>query len=533
MMESYRRGAELELLDTTLGQQLRHTAARFPGRPAIISRHQNVRLTWGELDARVDEWAAGLAGMGLRAGDRVGVWSPNCVEWVILQLASARAGMTLVNVNPAYRSHELRYVIRQSRMKALFLWEQDQRANYREILEAAVDGHPGVTDMYFGPGFRWPAAGAVQANPLPDDVVNVQYTSGTTGNPKGVLLTHRNILNNGLLIGRQMKMTPEDLICVPVPLYHCFGAVIGVMTALVHGCGLLLPNWSFDARTVLEAIHHERATAVYGVPTMFIAELNDPEFAQYDLTSLRTGIMAGAPCPIEVMKKVAGLMHCRELTIAYGQTESSPVITMSAADDPLDVRVSTVGTVLPETELKIVSAETGQTVPTGVQGELCSRGYLVMKSYDGEPEATAEAIDVEGWLHTGDLAVMREDGNIRITGRAKDMIIRGGENISPREIEEFLHEHHGVAEVQVVGLPDERLGETIAAWVRLRNGENLTAEELRQWCRGQIAHFKIPQHVRFVDSFPTTASGKIQKFRIREIEIEKLGLQQAAMITTA
>jgi len=532
-MESYRRGIALPLLDTTLGEQLRLTASRFPDRPAIISRHQNARLTWQELDSQVDDWAAGLMGMGLVPGNRVGIWSPNCIEWVILQLAAARAGLTLVNVNPAYRSHELRFVIAKSKMKALFLWEQDSRANYRQILETAVDGHPGVTDVYFGPGFHWERRGEVHCHPKPDDVANVQYTSGTTGSPKGVLLSHRNILNNGLLIGRQMNVTEQDVICVPVPLYHCFGAVIGVMTALVHGCALVLPNWSFDARTVLEAIHHERATAVYGVPTMFIAELNDLEFPHYDLSSLRTGIMAGAPCPIEVMKKVVGLMHCRELTIAYGQTESSPVITMSSAADPLEVRVSTVGTVLPETEVQIVSTETGQRVPVGVQGELCTRGYLVMRGYDGEPEATAAVIDAEGWLHTGDLAVMREEGNYRITGRAKDMIIRGGENISPREVEEFLHLHPAIAEVQVVGLPDERLGESIAAWVRLRNGNQITAEELQGWCRGQIAHFKIPQHIRFVDSFPTTASGKIQKFRIREIEIERLGLLRAAMITTA
>ena len=469
--------------------------------------------------------------MGLEPGDRVGVWSTNCWEWVVLQLACSRAGLILVNVNPAYRSHELGFVIRKSRMKALFLWEQDRRANYREIL-ARADTQPPHT-VYFEPGKGYWNGRREPGPTRARDAVNIQYTSGTTGSPKGVLLTHHNLLNNGLLVGRQMRLAHQDRICVPVPLYHCFGCVMGVLACVVHGSTLVLPNWTYDAGATLEAIHAERATAVYGVPTMFIAELEHPEFARFDLASLRTGIMAGAPCPIEVMRRVVESMHCREMTIAYGQTESSPVITMSSADDPLEVRVATVGAAMAETEVKIVDPESGQAVDRGTQGELCTRGYLVMAGYDDEPEATASAIDTDSWLHTGDLAVMREDGNCKITGRAKDMIIRGGENVYPREIEEFLYTHPKVADVQVVGLPDFRLGETVAAWVRLKAGESATEEDLREFCRGRIAHFKIPQHIRLVEAFPMTVTGKIQKFKIRQEEIRLLGLEVASQVATA
>jgi fatty-acyl-CoA synthase len=455
--------------------------------------------------------------MGLNAGDRVGIWSANCWQWVVLQLACARAGLVLVNVNPAYRSHELAYVIAKSRMKALFLWEQDARANYREIFERAGAG---TTAVYLK-DFAWSRFGEVTHRGNANDVVNIQYTSGTTGSPKGVLLTHRNILNNGFLVGRQMKITEVDRIAVPVPLYHCFGCVMGVLCCVVHGSTLILPSWTFDAKAALEAVHHESATAIYGVPTMFIGELQHENFASYDLRSLRTGIMAGAPCPIEVMKRVVNEMNCREITIAYGLTEAAPVITMSAADDPLEVRVSTVGRAMPETEVRIEA------------GELLTRGYLVMKGYDGEPEATARTIDADGWLHTGDLAVMREDGNFKITGRAKDMICRGGENVYPREIEEFLYTHPKIADVQVVGLPDLRLGETICAWVRLKQGETMSEDDLRGFCKDKIAHFKVPQYVRFVDAFPMTVTGKIQKFKIREAEIERLGLSAAARMETA
>lgn len=537
---SYARGPATALSEKTIGQQLSDTAARWPNRTALISRHQQIRWTWRELDRRVSEWSAGLAAMGLVPGDRAGIWSTNCVEWVLLQLACARSGLVLVNVNPAYRSHELSYVMRKSQMRALFLWPEDKRSHYRQIL-AEASPPEGMLVHFFGDGddggggpFAPGSAEDVDSSfGAANDVVNIQYTSGTTGSPKGVLLTHRNILNNGLLIGRQMRLTEKDSICLAVPLYHCFGCVIGVLASVNFGAALILPGWSFDAEAVLEAIHHEKATAIYGVPTMFIAELQHPRFDSFNLSSLRTGIMAGAPCPVEVMKRVVTDMHCKQMTIAYGQTEASPVITMSAADDPLEVRVGTVGAVMPETEVKIVNQETGEVVERGVQGELCSRGYLTMKGYDGEEEATRKAVDPEGWLHTGDLAVMREDGNCRITGRAKDMIIRGGENIYPREIEEFLYSHPAIADVQVIGLPDAKLGETVGVWVRLKAGASLTETELKDYCRGRIAHFKVPQYVRFVDEFPMTVTGKIQKFKIRQLEIDRLGLGQAAGIETA
>ena len=532
-MLSYVRGPATQLLELTIGQQLRATAARCGSRLALVSRHQNARFTWSELDRLTSEWAAGLLAQGLAPGDRVGVWSANCVEWVVLQLACARAGIVLVNVNPAYRSHELSFVMRKSRMRALFLWEQDKRANYREILEQA--GAPeGMHVHYFGSGSFVPVAGAdVPDYGVAGDVVNIQYTSGTTGSPKGVLLTNRNILNNGLLTARQMRVDERDVLCLPVPLYHCFGCVLGVLMCVASGCALVLPDWTFDAGRALAAIDAEKATVLYGVPTMFIAQLQHPGFDQYDTTSLRTGIMAGAPCPIEVMKQVIGKMHCTQMTIGYGLTEASPLITMSSADDPVEVRVGTVGAALPETEAKIVDRETGVTVEHGVQGELCTRGYLVMKGYDGEDEATRKTIDVEGWLHSGDLAMMREDGNFRITGRAKDMIIRGGENIYPREIEEFLYTNPKIADVQVVGLPDAKLGETVAVWIKLKAGETMDEAELREYCRGKIAHFKVPQYVQFVTEFPMTVTGKIQKYRIRELEIDRLGLQDAARIVTA
>lgn len=527
-MSSYFQGPRAELLEITIGEQLRETAERFPDGEALVSRHQERRFTWRELDETVDSWSRGLLGMGLDPGDRVGVWSTNCWEWVVLQLACARAGLVLVNINPAYRSHELGYVIAKSRMKVLFLWEKDSRANYREIL--AQSAHQPERVIEFEPGKRYFDNEVPPGKRASSEPVNIQYTSGTTGSPKGVLLTHRNLLNNGMLVGRQMRLTGQDRICLPVPLYHCFGCVMGVLASVVYGSTLILPNWTYDARAALSAVHDERATAIYGVPTMFIAELEHPDFGLFDLSSLRTGIMAGAPCPIEVMRRVVERMHCREITIAYGQTESSPVITMSAADDPLEIRVSTVGAPLPGTEVKIVD-ESGQTVPAGMQGELCTRGYLVMKGYDGEPEATARSIDPEGWLHTGDLAVMRESGHCNITGRAKDMIIRGGENVYPREIEEFLYTHPKVADVQVVGVPDLRLGEAVCAWVRLKASESMTEDELRDYCRGRIAHFKVPQYVRFVGSFPMTVTGKIQKFKIREEEVERLGLAAAVRAT--
>ena len=538
-MLSYSKGHDFPYFEGTISDALRQTTERFPDQEALVACHQDVRLTFAELSAEVERTARGLAGLGLRARDRIGVWSTNCIEWVLMQLACARIGAVLVNVNPAYRAYELSFVLRKSGMRALFLWEKDKRSDYREILEEARKGQDLALEhvVYFGSdewtGIRHGQGGSLVPvdKAIGEDVTNIQYTSGTTGSPKGVLLTHRNLLNNAAVISAGMKITPRDRICVPVPLYHCFGCVIGSLTSVYTGATMILPASTFDALATMEAIQAERATTIYGVPTMFIAQLQHPAFHGFDFSSLRTGVMAGAPCPIEVMKRVVNEMHCPEMTIMYGQTESSPVITMSSVDDGLEHRVSTVGRACPNTEVKIVSMETGEIAPVGTQGELCTRGYLVMKGYDQEPEATEKAVDADGWLHTGDLATMRTDEYFRVTGRAKDMIIRGGENIYPREVEEFLYSHPKIADVQVVGLPDRKLGETVAAWIRLK--ESTTEEEIREFCRGKIAHFKIPQYIRFVDEFPMTVTGKIQKFRMREIEIRERGLEAAARVETA
>jgi fatty-acyl-CoA synthase len=442
-------------------------------------------------------------------------------------------------VNPASRVHELSYMLLKSRLKALFLCERNERADYRAILaEARATQHVALEYAIQFDSAEWESMFALDPLPLEPDisaeeVTNIEYTSGTTGSPKGVLLTHRNLVNNGMLLARNLHYTEHDRICLPVPFSHCFGCVIGTMSALSSGAALVLPNWSFDPLATLEAVERERATAIYGVPTMFIAELRHPEFARFDLSSLRTGVMAGAPCPVEVMRQVNRDMHCSEITIGYGLTETSPLITMGEVDDDLERRVSTVGKVAPATEIKVVSVETGEVVPRGTPGEICARGYMLMCGYDGDPDATARAIDPDGWFHTGDLGLMRDDGYLKITGRAKDMIIRGGENIYPREVEEFLYTHPKIAEIHVTGLPDERLGEIVLAWIRLRPGETATEEEIRGFCQARIAHFKIPQAIRFVDSFPTTLSGKIQKFRIREIELRERGLEAAARIETA
>jgi fatty-acyl-CoA synthase len=463
----------------------------------------------------------------------------NCLEWVYLQLATALTGAVLVNVNPAYRSHELRFVLRKSGLKVIFLHERDARVCYLDTLNEARAGQelPLQRVILLGAS-AWDEmlAGGVDLPPLtlaPEDVVNIQYTSGTTGSPKGVLLTHRNLVNNAYVVGRGMQLTANDRLCSPVPLYHCFGCVMSSLMAVVHGIVLVMPAAQFDPLATLQAIEAERCTVVYGVPTMFIAELEHPDFRKFDMRTLRTGIMAGAPCPVEVMKRVIFDMHCTGMTVAYGQTESSPASTGSGVDDDLEHRVATIGKALPETEVKIVTPWNNETVETGERGELCTRGYLVMKGYDGEPEATARAIDEEGWLHTGDLAVMRDDGYFHIAGRLKEMIIRGGENIYPREIEEFLHQHPKIADVYVTGLPDARLGEAVLAWIRMKSGESMTEDEVRDYCRGKIAHFKVPQYIRFVDAFPMTVTGKVQKFRIREQEIEARGMHEAAAIKTA
>ncbi len=537
-MQSYARGPDTPLLTETIAEAFAKTVARAPDNVALIVRHQGVRLRFRELADEVERTARGLAGLGLGCGDRVGLWSTNCLEWVLLHLACARIGAVLINVNPAYRAHELSYILRKSAMRALFLWEKEAHSDYRAIFEEARAGQTLALDhaVYFdSPAWtamlaRGAALPAVSISA--GDVTNIQYTSGTTGSPKGVLLTHRNLLNNAHIVALGARITDRDIVCAPVPLYHCFGCVCATLVCVLRGAALLLPAPTFDPLATMRAIHEERATAVYGVPTMFIAQLNHPEFDRFDFSSLRLGVMGGAPCPIEIMKRVATEMHCPGMTVIYGQTESSPVITMSDSDDDLERRVSTVGRACPNTEVKIVAPD-GGIVPVGEQGELCARGYLVMEGYDQEPEATAQAIDAEGWLHTGDLATMRPDGYFRITGRAKDMIIRGGENVYPREVEDFLYSHPKIADVQVIGVPDSALGEAVAVWIRLRDGESAHEDEIREFCRGRIAHFKIPRYVRFVERFPMTVTGKIQKFRMREIEIRERGLQAAAGIRTA
>ena len=535
---SYSRGPNRPLLDLTIGALLERTANRFPDRLAVASRHQSKRMRWAELSEAADRVARGLWSLGIRRGDRVGLWSTNCIEWIMMHMGCARAGAALVNVNPAYRSHELQFTLTRSRMKALFLWHQDKRANYEEILDRARHGL--TLDLQHTIYFDTPEWPALLDAPgeLPDhvavqDVANIQYTSGTTGLPKGVMLTHHNVVNNGQFLAQGFHYTEQDSIVVPVPLFHCFGCVIGTMSAVNSGAAIILPNWTFDARATLQAVHEERATSVYGVPAMYVAEFGLPDFASFDLTSLRTGMMSGAPCPVELMKRVLNEMHIAELVIAYGQTETSPVVTMSDAADPIEIRVNTVGRAMPQTEIGVISTTDGTTLPIGMQGEICVRGYAVMKGYDGDPEGTATVIQPDGWLRTGDLGVMREDGCFHLTGRSRDVIIRGGENIYPREVEEFLYTHPKIGEVQVVGIPNARLGEIVVAWVRLRPGQEATEAEIRDWCQGQIAYYKIPEHVRFVDAFPATLSGKIQKYKMREFEVEARGLQSVATTATA
>ena len=535
---SYSRGPNRPLLELTIGGLLDRTASRFPDRLAVASRHQSMRMTWAELSTAANGVARGLWSLGVRRGDRVGLWSTNCIEWIMMHMGCARAGAALVNVNPAYRSHELQYTLARSRMKALFLWHEDKRANYEEILERARHG---LTlelkhTVYFD-SQDWAALldapGQLPDHVAMDDVANIQYTSGTTGLPKGVMLTHHNVVNNGQFLAQGFHYTEQDKIVVPVPLFHCFGCVIGTMSAVNSGAAIILPNWTFDAQATLQAVHEESATSVYGVPAMYVAEFGLPDFASFDLTSLRTGMMSGAPCPVELMKRALNEMHIGELVIAYGQTETSPVVTMSDAGDTIEIRVNTVGRAMPQTEIRVASTKTDETVPTGEQGEICVRGYAVMKGYDGDPEGTSQVIKSDGWLHTGDLGVMREDGCFHLTGRSRDVIIRGGENIYPREVEEFLYTHPKVGQVQVVGIPNARLGEIVVAWIRLRPGQEASEEEIRVWCQGQIAYYKIPEHVRFVDEFPATLSGKIQKYKMREFEIEARGLRSVAQAATA
>jgi fatty-acyl-CoA synthase len=536
-MQSYARGPRSVVVRKSLGDSFLETAHRFPDHLAVVSCQQNMRLTWTEYARLAQRVAAGLRAIGMQPGDRVGIWATTCAEWVAIQFGCALAGVVLVNVNPAGRSHEISFVLRKSRMRALFLRTEDGRANYRAILEesracqaVALERAIYIDTSDWADFLREPDG--VEVHPDPDEPANIQYTSGTTGEPKGVLLTHVNLVNNGRFVGDYLKLTEQDRICIPVPLFHCFGSVLGAITSAVTGAASIFPAATFDPLATLQAIDVEQASAIYGVPAMFIAELQHPEFPRFQLKSLRTGVMAGAPCPVEIMRRVIEQMHCSQMLVAYGQTESSPGITCSRVDDDVETRCTTIGCPLPETEVRIASP-TGETLPVGERGELLARGYMVMKGYDGLPEATVQAIDADGWLHTGDLAVMRPDGYFRITGRSKDMIIRGGENVYPREIEEFLYTHPAIADAQVIGIPDERLGETVVAWIRLKADQTTDEEEIRVFCRGKLAYFKAPQYIRFVDEFPMTLSGKAQKFKMRQFEIESRGLQEIANRQTA
>ncbi len=535
-LRSYAHGtATTPLLGDTIGENLRLTVAAHPDREAIVSCHQGIRLTYAQLDAEVDRLACALIGAGMGAGDRLGIWSPNRVEWALVQYATARAGIVLVNVNPAYRVHELQYALSQSGCRMLIAAAGTPVSDYVQMTDQARPELPHLESAVFFDTPSWEdllegAAGvgidqlrARSAQLDFSDAINIQYTSGTTGFPKGATLSHHNILNNGFFVGERCGISEHDRICVPVPYYHCFGMVMGNLAATSHGACVVLPAESFAPAAVLSAVEEERCTALYGVPTMFIAELEHPEFDRYDLSSLRTGIMAGAPCPGEVMRKVVQRMHMHGVTICYGMTETSPVSTQTGAEDDLEHRTETVGAVAPHVEIRIADPDSGRTLPRGNAGEFQTRGYSVMLGYWEDPERTAEAIDSARWMRTGDLAMMAEDGYVRIVGRIKDMIIRGGENVYPREIEEFLFGHPGVSDVQVVGVPDERYGEEIVAFVIPKEDQQLEAEDLREFCRQKIAHYKIPRHILICEAFPLTITGKVQKYKLREQAMSQLG----------
>ena len=548
-------GSDTPLIGETISVHFDRIAARWSNREALVVRHQDVRWSYEELKERVDAFAAGLLALGLEPGDRVGIWSPNNAEWVITQFATAKAGLILVNINPAYRVYELEYALNAVGCKALITATAFKSSDYTAMLaelapeitssdrgELRADRLPHLRSLIQIGGQETgflafdevaAEAGAAHRAQLDDlagrlqfdDAINIQFTSGTTGQPKGATLTHHNILNNAYFIGEAMRLADADRVCIPVPLYHCFGMVLGNLACMTHGATIVYPAEAFEPLAVLETVEAERCTALYGVPTMFIAELEHPEFQRFDLSSLRTGIMAGSPCPIEVMKRVVAEMHMSEVTIAYGMTETSPVSFQTAVDDPEDRRVGTVGRVHPHVEVKIIDGD-GRIAPVGSPGELCVRGYSVMLGYWDDPARTAEAIDQAGWMRTGDLATIDEAGFGNIVGRVKDMVIRGGENIYPREIEEFLYGHPKIGDVQVVGVPDPKYGEELCAWIKPRAGEDVSEEEIRAFCKGQIAHYKIPRYVRFVESFPMTVTGKIQKFIIRDTMIEELGLAE-------
>jgi fatty-acyl-CoA synthase len=553
---SYVHGAsDQPLIGKTVGQFFDEASGKWASRSALIVRQQNLRLTYAQLRQAVDKLAAGLLTLGLSPGDRIGIWSPNNSEWVLTQFATAKAGLILVNINPSYRIAELEYALNKVGCKALILAERFKTSDYigmlRELAPELGQAQPGqlqsarlsslrsvvlLGDSWHPGTFRFSEimarGGSEEAERIAalspqlqfDEPINIQFTSGTTGFPKGATLSHHNILNNGFFIGEAMRLTPEDKLCIPVPLYHCFGMVLGNLAAVTHGACMVFPGEGFDPLATLQAVAEERCTALHGVPTMFIAQLDHPEFEKFDLSSLRTGIMAGSPCPIEVMKRAVAKMNLREITIAYGMTETSPVSFQSSTTDPLERRVSTVGRIQPHIEVKVVDRE-GRIVPTGTPGELLTRGYCVMLGYWDDETRTREAIDAARWMHTGDLATIDAEGYCNIVGRIKDMVIRGGENVYPREIEEFLYRHPKIQDVQVIGVPDDRYGEEICAWVKLRPGVSASEEEIRAFCRDQIAHYKVPRYIKFVDEFPMTVTGKIQKFIMRERMISELGLK--------
>ena len=534
---SYTNGASnIPLLGETIDENLRKTVAKFPNNDALISAHQHYRATYTEFYEQVTAVAKGLIALGVKTGDRVGIWSPNCYEWTLLQYATAKIGAIMVNINPAYRTSELIYVINQSGLSYIFSAIQFKTSHYKKMIEDAREFTDTLRkEVYWGESWEYFLAQgkkvsdeklqAYEAKVQFDDPVNIQYTSGTTGNPKGVTLTHHNILNNAYFIGVRMNYTDKDRVCIPVPFYHCFGMVIGNLCCTAHGATMVIPNDSFDATKTLEAVERERCTSLYGVPTMFISELYTLDRHPYDLSSLRTGVMAGALCPPEIMKRVKEQMNMHEITICYGMTETSPVSTQTRIGVPFEKQIHSVGTIQDHIEIKIINPETKAIVPRGESGELCTRGYSVMLKYWNSPQATAQVIDEQRWMHSGDLAMMDEDGYIHISGRIKDLIIRGGENISPKEIEDFLYTYEGVMDAQVIGIPSKKFGEEVMAWIKPNEGVTLTEEELRNFCKDRIAHYKVPRYWKFVNEFPMTISGKIRKVEMREIAAEELGLQ--------
>ena len=535
--DSYTAGpTDPPLIEETIDANFRATVAAHPDREALVVRHQGVRWSYTELDAEIDRLARALLASGLAVGDRVALWSPNRYEWVLAQYATARIGVIRVCINPAYRTHELEFALNQSGSVMLLAAPEFKTSNYRQMWADVAEQCPDIREAIFFDDPTWDAllerAEKASTNEVKErseslvntDPINIQYTSGTTGLPKGATLTHRNILNNGYFVGEGCGYTEHDRVCIPVPFYHCFGMVMGNLGCTSHGSTMVIPNDAFEPVSVLEAVQDEKCTSLYGVPTMFIAELGVPEFESYDLSSLRTGIMAGSPCPVEVMKQVIERMNMDEVTIAYGMTETSPVSTQTGADDSIDQRVGSVGRVHPHVEIRVADPETGETVARGESGEFQTRGYSVMEGYWNEEEKTAQAIDAEGWMHTGDLAVMDVDGYVNITGRIKDLIIRGGENISPREIEEFLYGHPDIIDVQVVGVPDEKFGEEVCAFIQARDGASVDTDAVREFCQGKIAHYKVPRYVLSIEDFPMTVTGKIQKYLLRDAAVEQLGL---------